>query len=54
MAPVDMDSGLAKKRKKAHSPTTKHDTEGYGLSREEANERRGALVVQHCRVPQRQ
>lgn len=27
---------------KAHSPRTKHDAEGYGLTREEANERRGA------------
>lgn len=42
MALVDMDSGVAKKRRKAHSPGTKHDAEGYGLSREEANERRGA------------
>ncbi|WP_284777590.1 AP2/ERF family transcription factor [Agrobacterium sp. lyk4-40-TYG-31] len=42
MALVDMHSTLPKKRTKAHSPTTKHDAEGYGLHREEANERRGA------------
>ncbi|POO57098.1 hypothetical protein CTT39_08495 [Agrobacterium rosae] len=37
-----MDSTLPKRRMKAHSPQTKHDAEGYGLNREEANERRGA------------
>ncbi|UHS64289.1 hypothetical protein HRR99_19710 [Agrobacterium vaccinii] len=37
-----MDNGVPKKRRKAHSPGTKHDAEGYGLAREEANERRGA------------
>lgn len=42
MALVDADGGVAKKRRKAHSPTTKHDAEGYGLHREGANERRGA------------
>ncbi|WP_245445472.1 hypothetical protein [Agrobacterium rosae] len=42
MALVDMDSTLPKKRMKAHSPGTKHDAEGYGLSRDQANERRGA------------
>ncbi len=29
-------------RIKAHSPQTKHDADGYGLHREDANERRGA------------
>ncbi|XUY30222.1 hypothetical protein RMR21_023965 (plasmid) [Agrobacterium sp. rho-8.1] len=33
---------MPKRRAKAHSPQTKHDAEGYGLHREEANERRGA------------
>lgn len=42
MALVDMDSTLQKRRMKAHSPQTKHDADGYGLNREEANERRGA------------
>ncbi|WP_244910285.1 AP2/ERF family transcription factor [Agrobacterium rosae] len=42
MSLVDMDSTLPKRRMKAHSPQTKHDAEGYGLNREEANERRGA------------
>ncbi|WP_320203982.1 hypothetical protein [Agrobacterium rosae] len=42
MALVDMNSTLPKRRMKAHSPQTKHDAEGYGLNREEANERRGA------------
>ncbi|NTF34812.1 hypothetical protein G6L88_22440 [Rhizobium skierniewicense] len=39
---MDMDSGVGKNRRKAHSPQTKHDADGYGLKREEANERRGA------------
>ena len=42
MAPVDMDSGVGKSRRKAHSPGTKHDADNYGLKREDANERRGA------------
>ncbi|XUY27075.1 hypothetical protein RMR21_001470 [Agrobacterium sp. rho-8.1] len=42
MALVDVDSTMPKRRLKAHSPQTKHDAEGYGLHREEANERRGA------------
>ncbi|WP_320195580.1 hypothetical protein RMR10_001490 [Agrobacterium rosae] len=42
MALVNTDNGVPKKRGKAHSPGTKHDADGYGLSREEANERRGA------------
>ena len=42
MALVNMDGWVAKKRRKDHSPGTKHDAEEYGLSREEANERRGA------------
>ena len=42
MAHTDMDSGVGKNRRKAHSPQTKHDADAYGLKREEANERRGA------------
>lgn len=42
MALVDMDSGLGKNPRKAHSPGTKHDANNYGLKREDANERRGA------------
>ncbi|MCI9868513.1 hypothetical protein RHIZ_21350 [Rhizobium skierniewicense] len=39
---LDNDSGVGKSGRKAHSQGTKHDANGYGLNREEANERRGA------------
>lgn len=42
MALRDMDSTTLKLQTSAHSPSTKHDADGYGLHREEANERRGA------------
>ena len=42
MALVDMNSGVGKSRRKAHSPGTKHDADNYGLKREDANERHGA------------
>lgn len=42
MAQMNMDRVERKMRVKAHSPLTKHDADGYGLHREEANERRGA------------
>lgn len=42
MALMDGDTTVQKIRLKAHSPSTKHDAESYGLHREEANERRGA------------
>ena len=42
MALRDMDSTTPKLRTSAHSPSTKHDADGYGLHREEANDRRGA------------
>ncbi len=42
MALMDGDIAVEKTYVKAHSPNTKHDAEGYGLTREEANERRGA------------
>ncbi|WP_234791262.1 hypothetical protein [Agrobacterium rubi] len=42
MALMDGDTAVEEIRLKAHSPNTKHDAEGYGLHREEANERRGA------------
>ena len=42
MAHMNMDRGVGKSRRKAHSPQTKHDADAYGLKREEANERRGA------------
>lgn len=36
MAPVNVDSGVGKSRRKAHSPGTKHDADNYGLKREDA------------------
>lgn len=39
---MNTDSMVRQTGRKAHSPLTKHDADGYGLHREEANERRGA------------
>lgn len=42
MALNELDNRTPTKHRKAHSPQTKHDANGYGIHREEANERRGA------------